>query len=109
LVNAELIGGVSFPRAPARKKEKLMLEWAWRRLEPRIQALITDRIVTFHNALVERGQIAPPPVILPHADCSRAEYTRSYTEQGGLVPPQAAHSRHPSDASARERASPSSN
>lgn len=34
----------------------------WKALEPKIQGLITRRIILFHDALVERGQIpAAPP------------------------------------------------
>jgi len=34
----------------------------WQYLEPKIQGLITDRIIVFHDALLERGQI---PAALP--------------------------------------------
>jgi hypothetical protein len=37
-----------------------MIEWLWRRLEQRIMTAITQRLVTFHAALLERGQIAAP-------------------------------------------------
>lgn len=29
----------------------------WRALEPRVQAVVTERLVEFEEALVERGQI----------------------------------------------------
>jgi len=32
----------------------------WSELEPKINTLMTRRILTFHDALVERGQIPPP-------------------------------------------------
>jgi len=38
-----------------------MFERIWRRyFEPRIQGLITRRILVFHDALVRRGQISKP-------------------------------------------------
>jgi hypothetical protein len=33
----------------------------YERIEPLIDGQITGRIVTFHRALVQRGQIKPPP------------------------------------------------
>ena len=36
-------------------------EGIWRLLDPRVNALITQRILMFHRALVERGQIKPIP------------------------------------------------
>jgi len=38
-----------------------MRNWLFKYFEPLIQATITDRIVTFHEAMVERGQIPPLP------------------------------------------------
>ena len=36
-----------------------MMAFFWRRIEPLVQAVITDRILMFHKALVERGQLSP--------------------------------------------------
>ena len=48
-----------------------MFERIWRHyLEPRIQGLITRRILVFHDALVRRGQIPEP---------TEATYCRSET------------------------------
>jgi len=63
-----------------------MIDWIFRRLEPRIQAAITDRIVTFYEALVERGQIAAPPSILPVSDCSRSEHTPARSSREDRAP-----------------------
>lgn len=38
-----------------------MIDWAWKRLLSRVDTLITERIVLFHEAMVQRKQIAPPP------------------------------------------------
>ena len=35
------------------------MKWIWKLLEARIQTVITERILMFHNALVERHQILP--------------------------------------------------
>ncbi len=34
----------------------------WNLLKSRVDALITDRILLFHDALVDRGQISPLPL-----------------------------------------------
>jgi len=34
-----------------------MLKWVWRKLEPFVDGLITRRIVKFHDAMIQRGQI----------------------------------------------------
>ena len=31
----------------------------WRMLEPEVQTVVTERLVAFHGALLERGQIRP--------------------------------------------------
>ena len=36
-----------------------MMNWLYKRLETRIDAQITRRIITFHRALIDRGQIKP--------------------------------------------------
>ena len=36
-----------------------MMNWFWRLLAPRVDSAITMRLVTFHRALAERGQIEP--------------------------------------------------
>ena len=36
------------------------MRFLWRLLEPKIQALVTERLLIYHENLVERGQIAPP-------------------------------------------------
>ena len=36
------------------------MRFLWRLLEPKIQALVTERLVIYHEGLVERGQISPP-------------------------------------------------
>ena len=41
-----------------------MIEWIWRRLFGRLDAYITERIVRFDGAMVDRKQIAPPPMVL---------------------------------------------
>ena len=44
-----------------------MLRIIWREIEPRVQALVTERILLFHKALVRRGQIQEAPGELPMA------------------------------------------
>jgi hypothetical protein len=51
----------------------------WTALKSRVDALITDRILLFHDALVDRGQILPlpPPVDpkeTPMAESSRCKH-----------------------------------
>lgn len=36
------------------------MDWLWRQIESHVEAAITRRIVAFHSALIERGQITPP-------------------------------------------------
>ena len=36
-----------------------MFNWFWKILERRFDALITHRIVVFHNAMIARRQIPP--------------------------------------------------
>ena len=36
-----------------------MIAFCWRRIEPLVHAAITDRILKFHKALIERGQLPP--------------------------------------------------
>ena len=47
-----------------------MFDWLWRSLEPRIQGVVTDRLVTFYEALIERREITRGHSTLPLADCS---------------------------------------
>ncbi len=35
------------------------MNWIWRLLAARVDSAITMRLVTFHRALIERGQIEP--------------------------------------------------
>jgi hypothetical protein len=37
------------------------MELIWKELKTKVDALITYRILLFHNAMVERGQIEPMP------------------------------------------------
>jgi hypothetical protein len=57
-----------------------MIDWIWRRLSARVNTLITERIVTFHEAMVERKQIPPPPCSFGEspglADVAPAGYMR---------------------------------
>ncbi len=39
--------------------EVIMIQWLYRRLEPFIQTVITERILLFHAAMIRRGQIQP--------------------------------------------------
>ena len=34
-------------------------KWLWKRIEPFVQTVVTERVVLFHNAMIERGQILP--------------------------------------------------
>ncbi len=36
-----------------------MIQWLYRRLEPFVQTVITERILLFHAAMIRRGQIQP--------------------------------------------------
>jgi hypothetical protein len=36
-------------------------ESIWKQLETKVDALVTRRLLAFHDALVERGQITDPP------------------------------------------------
>lgn len=38
----------------------IFINWLYKKLEPIIDGHITGRIVTFHRALVQRGQINKP-------------------------------------------------
>lgn len=50
---------------------QLDIESLFAELLPLIDAQITKRIITFHEALVERGQIAPtPPLHGTTVDCT---------------------------------------
>jgi hypothetical protein len=33
----------------------------WKELRPKVEAMITERLMTFHDGLIEDGQIALPP------------------------------------------------
>lgn len=39
-------------------------DWLWKKIEPKFQAAITNRILLFHEAMINRGQIKP----IPHPD-----------------------------------------
>ena len=54
----------------------------WSALKFRVDALITDRILLFHDALVDRGQISPLPLPAdpketPMADFSHCKHGHS--------------------------------
>jgi len=36
-----------------------MIDWLFKKLEPLIQAAITNRVLKFHDAMIDRGQIPP--------------------------------------------------
>ncbi len=36
-----------------------MIDWIWKKFEPYVNAKITKRILMFHSAMIERGQIKP--------------------------------------------------
>ena len=36
-----------------------MIKWLWGKLEPYVNSQITMRILMFHDAMIERGQIKP--------------------------------------------------
>jgi hypothetical protein len=40
-------------------------EAIWKKMESKVDAMITRRILAFHDALVERGQIKPATRIAP--------------------------------------------
>jgi hypothetical protein len=42
-----------------------MIAWIWGKLESRVQAAITERILLFNAALIRRGQILDKPEDLP--------------------------------------------
>ena len=69
-----------------------MTAWFWRRLERRLETLITNRIVTFYAALVDRGQIPPASpgfgITVSRSDthCSRLAHVRSCSELGDPSP-----------------------
>lgn len=58
-----------------------MSKLIWRLIDRRVDAAITARIVTFHNAMVERGQIAPPNPQLPDYRAARARFAAPRSEQ----------------------------
>jgi hypothetical protein len=37
-------------------------KFLWKLLKPKVDALITHRIILFHEGLVERGQVKRPPM-----------------------------------------------
>ncbi len=39
-----------------------MIRWIYSRFEPLIQSAITNRILKFHQAMIDRGQIPGPPM-----------------------------------------------
>ncbi len=39
-----------------------MINWIYSQFEPLVQSAITNRILKFHSAMIDRGQIEPPPV-----------------------------------------------
>lgn len=36
-----------------------MIKWLWGKIEPYVNAKITMRILMFHDAMIERGQVKP--------------------------------------------------
>lgn len=52
-----------------------MIDRLWRLLEARVQAAITDRLVTFHDHLVSTGQLTAPVVRVEYSEA--ANRTRS--------------------------------
>ena len=57
------IDGFTIQRKPSVLARFLMAfsPWLWRALESHIDALVTTRIVRFHEAMLARGQIKPIP------------------------------------------------
>lgn len=42
-----------------------MKGWIWRMIEARVNALVTERIIAFHDATLRRGQIPAVPESAP--------------------------------------------
>jgi hypothetical protein len=56
---------------------KVLKKILWKFLEPKVSALVTRRIITFHAALVERGQLSAPLVHPdPKETCSLNDSSR---------------------------------
>ena len=51
----------------------MMPRWIWNRLEPRINALVTARLIAFHDAMIRRGQITTAPEPFPAVTARSAE------------------------------------
>jgi hypothetical protein len=58
----------------------------WRAVEPRVQAVVTERLLEFEAALVERGQIRRSYPPEPPRELPTARYTGCSTAPEG--PPQ---------------------
>jgi hypothetical protein len=58
-----------------------MMNWIWRLLAPRVDSAITMRLVTFHRALIARGQIEP---ISPKSN-ERLEARPDPIKKGGQI------------------------
>jgi hypothetical protein len=52
-------------------------EVVWKWLEPKINALVTRRLIAFHDALIERKQIQPS---IPSGDASEVKDVNLGTE-----------------------------
>jgi hypothetical protein len=54
---------------------ELLINYLWCKIEPSVDLHITGRLVTFHSALIQRGQIRRPPKELVSesfiADCNQ--------------------------------------
>jgi hypothetical protein len=57
----------------------------WRWLEPRIQAMITNRILDFYEGMIRRGQIQMV-ANHPPADCSQLAHMLADTRSTDRVP-----------------------
>jgi hypothetical protein len=61
-------------------------------LESEINAMITQRILAYHQNLIDGGQIREFAVNLPAFDCSQLERRHLDGRSKGLAPQQDAHS-----------------
>jgi len=53
----------------------------YKKLEPLIETHITGRLVTFHRALIRRGQIKPPPHEADGDESSIPDYKEDHMHQ----------------------------
>ncbi len=61
-------------------------EVVWRLVEPRVQAVVTERLLLFEAALVERGQIPRSYPPEPPRERPTARYMEDSNERAGLPP-----------------------